>query len=901
MGEVYRATDTNLKRQVAIKVLPESVAGDAERLARFQREAEVLAQLNHPNIAQIHGLERADGHSALVMELVEGPTLADRIASAKSEVQSAKFGRGTGLPVDEALAIAKQVAEALEAAHEQGIIHRDLKPANIKVRPDGTVKVLDFGLAKALEPASAFGASAGQALSQAPTITTPAMTQAGIILGTAAYMSPEQARGKPVDKRTDIWAFGCVLYEMLTGRRAFEAEDVSLTLAEVMKSEPDWAALPAAVPPVLARFVRRCLHKDPKQRIPDIAAVRLALDGAFELSPTSPVAAAARPMRFWQRPVFAIVVPLLALAVGGLVARTLAPESERPVTRLSATTTTTAPFSPVNSVGGGGNLVVSPDGRRIVYRAVSNDTTQIYARPIDQLEGAALFTSLESVTNPAFSPDGAWIAFGSNADLTWKKVSTRGGPPVTLFSIPSSIPCGTSWGPSDTVVVALGGLGLWRGPAAGGTREILTTPDAANGEIAHCWPEFLPGGDAMLLTVVRGQGAENMDVAVLDLVTADVKVVLSGGSSARYSPTGHLVYGVDGTLYAVPFDVARREVTGDPVPILEGVMTGRDGAVEFSLSRTGALVYGRGDPQAGRSLVWIDRQGNEEPLGAPRRLYENPRLSPDGTRVAVGVLDEEQDIWTWDLSRRTLTRLTFDAASDSFPVWTPDGKQIVFASTRSSSDGQASPGRRLYRRAADGTGAVERLTEGPNSQYSSGFSPDGAILVLTENSPDSDWDLRVLRVRGEPTVETLVRTSFGEVNGDISPDGRWIAYQSDAAGEPQIYVRPFPNVDAGQWQISTESGIQPLWSRDGRELFYRTLARGLMAVEIQTEPTFAASTPQRLLDGGGYFLGAGAGRTYDVALDGQRFLMIRAVTAESVEVIIVENFAEELRRLVPTD
>jgi serine/threonine-protein kinase len=395
-----------------------------------------------------------------------------------------------------------------------------------------------------------------------------------------------------------------------------------------------------------------------------------------------------------------------------------------------------------------------------------------------------------------------------------------------------------------------------------------------------------------------------MDVAVLDLATTDVKVVLPGGSSARYSPTGHLVYGVGGTLYAVPFDVARREVTGDPAPILEGVLTGQDGAVEFSLSRTGTLVYGRGDPQAGRSLVWIDRQGNEEPLGTPPRLYEHPRLSPDGTRVAAGIRDEGQDIWTWDLTRGTLTRLTFDAAVDSHPVWTPDGEQIVFGSNRSSSDGQASP-RSLYRRAADGTGAVERLTEGPNPQFATGFSPDGEILVLTENSPDSGLDLRVWQERGEPTVETLVSTSFGEFNGDISPDGRWIAYQSNSSGEPQIFVRRFPNVDAGQWQISTESGIQPLWSRDGRELFYRTVRGEVVAVEIQTEPTFAASTPRRLFGVGGLglVLGAGAGRMYDVAPDGRRFLMVRPVTAEGapLEVIIVENFAEELRRLVPTD
>ena len=484
MGEVYKATDTKLKRQVAIKVLPESVAADAERLARFQREAEVLASLNHPNIAAIHGLEESDGTTALVMELVEGDDLSQRIA------------RGA-IPVNEALPIAKQIAEALEAAHEQGIIHRDLKPANVKVRPDGTVKVLDFGLAKAMEPASAHGASAEQALSQAPTITTPAMTQAGMILGSAAYMSPEQAKGRTVDKRSDVWAFGAVLYEMLTGQRAFAGSDVSDVLASVLAREPDWTLLPKDLSPVLGTYIRRCLQKETKQRVPDIAAMRLALEGAFETDPSQVVASVvvSQPS-LWRRPMpLALGASLVAAIVTGLAVWSLTPQPARPVARFVVGTPAAESFlSALNQR----SLAISPDGTRVAYRGSAG----LYLRPMDQLDGTILFRTERAVSNPFFSPDGAWVGFATAADATWKTVSVLGGPAGTLFPM-SGAPRGASWGPDDTIIFGgeFGGSGLSRGPAAGGERERLTTPDVARGEIFHVWPEILPGGDAVLFSI----------------------------------------------------------------------------------------------------------------------------------------------------------------------------------------------------------------------------------------------------------------------------------------------------------------------------------------------------------------------------------------------------------------
>ncbi len=876
MGEVYQATDTKLKRQVAIKVLPESVAADADRLARFQREAEVLASLNHPQIAAIYGLEEADGVKGLVMELVEGPTLADRIAQG-------------AIPVDEALPIAKQIAEALEAAHEQGIIHRDLKPANVKVREDGTVKVLDFGLAKALEPAGAGSPD----VSHSPTMSAQA-TQAGVILGTAAYMSPEQARGKPVDKRADVWSFGVVLYEMLTGKRAFEGEDVSLTLASVLKNEPDWEAVPKAVPLLLTTFLRRCLEKDPKQRVRDIGDVRLTLEGAFE---THAAAAVAVAQPVWRQP---LPVAAAALVVGGLIvgsaAWSLWPTADVPrVTRLTIAQPAAQPLrlgtnQPV--------LALSPDGTRAVYLVLVEGQPTLVVRPLDALEATVLYQG--RAFGPFFSPDGAWVGFHDNADRRIKRVAVTGGPALTVSASGAPQMRGAAWAADDTIIIATDTpSGLWQVPVGGGTPEPLTTLDESQSESNHEWPELLPGGEAVLFTIRRaGEPADAALIAVRHLETGEQRVLVSGGSYPKYVPTGHLVYGFAGTLRAVPFDLDALTVTGNPVGVLEGVLTkAGTGAADVAVAQDGSLVYvARGVAAAvPRTLVWVDRQGREEAIPAPVRSYVYPHLSPDGTKVALDIRDQEIDIWVWDLTRTTLTRLTFDAGRDRTPVWTPDGQRIAFSSEQ---EGVGN----LFWQAADGTGSVERLSESAITQYPFSFSPDGTRLVFAE----SNNDLAVLALEGDRQTTPLVKTTFAERNGEISPDGRWLAYQSDESGREEIYVRPFPDVDAGRWPVSAGGGSRPLWARSGEELFYLAPDGAVMRVAVEGGTTFRPDTPTRLFQG--LYSGGTLGRffrTYDVSPDGKRFSMIKEGTpdgsATPPSLILVLNWFEELKRLVPAN
>src|SRR5262245_3847082 len=646
MGEVYRARDTKLDRAVAIKILPEAFAADTERIARFEREAKTLASLNHLNIAHIHGLEESNGVRALVMELVEGEDLAQRIA------------RGA-IPVGEALPIARQIAEALEAAHEQGIIHRDLKPANIKVRRDGTVKVLDFGLAKAMEPSYAQGASARQAhASMSPTITTPAMTQAGMILGTAAYMSPEQALGKPVDQRADIWAFGCVLYEMLTGQRAFDGQGVSGTLARVLEREPDWAKLPATLSPSLRTYIRRCLEKDPRQRVQAIGDVRLALEGAFEtaLSQTAAPAVAVG----WRRVALAGVAAIIASGaiIGTLVwvaMRQAEPTSPR-VSRLQLTPVGAAALS----IGWNDrDLAITPDGSRVIY--VGNQGTQIFVRALDALAPVAVFTG-RGMSGLFVSPDGQWIGFHDDSGVL-KKVAVAGGPAVTLATIDTAGSSGATWGPDDTIIVATNSVdtGLQRISAAGGPLTVLTRPDRAQGEADHFWPEMLPGGRAVLFTITSlTGGVDAAQVAVLDLQTGTRKIVVRGGSHAHYVPSGlgspnrgerdggHLVYAAAGTLRAVPFDLARIETRGTPVTLVPDVVTTIKGGMNAVVADDGTLAYVLGTVEGTpRTLVWVDRQGHETPIAAPPRPYLLPALSPDGTHVAVFANDQERDVWLW--------------------------------------------------------------------------------------------------------------------------------------------------------------------------------------------------------------------------------------------------------------
>ena len=896
-GEVYRARDTRLRRDVAIKILPEAFVADADRVARFEREAQVLASLNHPHIAAIHGLEDAGGQRALVLEFVDGPTLADRLAEG-------------AMSLEDALPIAKQIADALEAAHEQGIVHRDLKPANVKIRPDGTVKVLDFGLAKALDPPHPTQGLSRSSASMSPTLT--AATQLGMILGTAAYMAPEQARGKPVDKRADIWAFGCVLFEMLSGRRAFAGEEVSDTLAFVITKDVDWNALPASTPAHIGRLLRRCLEKDPKKRLRDIGDARIELDGLVHDEPATPSHASAAPRPSLSRRALpwvggTVVGAAAAAAVVWTLSRP-APVSLRPVQRFVIDFPASGPH--VGDGGGGGNLAISPDGTRLVFMGIEAGRRLLFMRNLDQIDVQPI-RGTDDANNPFFSPDGEWIGFFTAPGTPGgklKKVAVRGGPPLTIAD--ANIPTGT-WARDDSIVFTRGtgaNWSLFRVPAAGGGPMKLTTPNADQKEVRHGWPDVLPDGQHVLFSISPSpRDFDQASIAVLSLATGEYRTVVPQGYNARYVSTGHLVYALAGNLMAIPFDLDRLETTGSAVPVVEGVR-GRIsiGEVTFGISSSGFLVYSPGSMAAGvqRTMVWVDREGKEEPIPAPPRAYAYVRLSPDGSRVAMDVRDQENDIWAWDLVRRNLTRLTTDAGNDIFPVWTPDGARIIFGSDRASAGG-------IYWQPADGSGSAERLLEGQRQQSPNAITPDGKQLLFREapSSGPTSADVNALHL-DDRRARPLLHTTFNEMNAELSPDGRWVAYQSNESGQQEIYVRPFPNVDSGRWTVSTGGGTRPLWSRDGRELFY--LAGGdsatrMMATPIQPGNTFAAGNARMLFEGPYYATftpGGNSGRTYDVSLDGKRFLMIKnaaptSSAATPSSLVAVLNFYDELKRLAP--
>jgi Tol biopolymer transport system component len=896
MGQVYRARDTKLNRDVALKILPEAFARDPDRLTRFTREAQTLASLNHPNIAHIHGLEESGGVRALVMELVEGEDLSQRIA------------RGA-IPLDDALPIAKQIADALEAAHEQGIIHRDLKPANVRVRSDGTVKVLDFGLAKAKEPVI----SSSPSVSMSPTITTPAMTQAGMILGTAASMSPEQARGKSVDKRADIWAFGAVLFEILTGKRAFPGEDITDTIVSIVSKEPDWSALPTPTPAGVRRLLGRCLKKDARTRVRDIGEARQQIEDLLSGAPEE-IATAASVSKLRLRTATrgrTVAAACVTLLVGATALGTWA-LTRTPLAKLQPMRFVIVPpaSQPLRIQGADRDLVISPDGTHFVY--VSGDE-RLMVRTIDQLEAVPL-NGITRARSPFFSPDGRWVGvFTGGAAGELMKVSIAGGPPLSLCRYQGA-PRGASWGPDDTIVFATNdsNTGLFRVSAAGGEATVLTTPDAAHGEADHIFPSVLPGGRAVLFTIRASGDPPILQVAVLDLMTGEHRILIRAGSQAEYVDTGHLVYANAGTLRAVRFDAGTHTVGSDPVLVVEQALTQVNGAAEFSVSRQGTLVYVAGSSTAAppRSLVWVNRQGQETPIAAPPRAYMSARLSPDGTRVALG-LDGQEGIWIWDLARKTLTRLTDSPAFYSDPIWMPDGRRIIFAS---------SPGgiANLFWRAADNTGIVERLTTSPNSQGPTAIVPDGTRVIVREIVPTTGSDLRVLRLEGpsgrpgEPAAsrlsaaprqtEPLLQTTFNEANGEISPDGRWLAYESDDSGPFQIAVRPFPKVDDGHWMISSGGGARPAWARSGRELIYLDGTNAVTAVSIHTAPNFGTGAPTKLFDG--HYYSGPFGRSYDVSPDGQRFLMIKDSASDQKSnppsIVVVVNWAEELKAKVPT-
>ena len=871
MGEVYRAADTSLKRDVAIKVLPEQFTKDPQRLARFEREAQLLAQLNHPNIAAIHSFEHSDEVHFLVLELVPGETLQERVAKGP-------------VPVEEALEICRQIAEGVEAAHEKGVIHRDLKPANVKVTPEGKVKILDFGLAKAFEDEAPV-----TDISQSPTLTEE-MTRAGVILGTAAYMSPEQAKGKSVDKRADIFAFGAVLYELLTGKRAFEGETITETIAAVLKSEPDWEKLPSDTPWRIQELLRRSLTKEPHDRLAGIGNVRieikLALSEPAAQSPTG-VASAVQPGgQRWGMTVGLVV--LTAIVTGLSVWLLIQPSSpEQPLNRFVI-----RPSPPVVLASTTyKEVAISPDGRQLVNMGVGEEGRQLYLRSLDDFVDRPIPGTANSRGIVFFSPDGKSIGFF--ADRKVKKTSLAGGSPITLCDAPPGLRSGDWF--EDTIVFTANvesGQGLYRVSANGGEPEMLATVNLDEGELRYGAPDFLPDGKDLLFTI---QFSTGFQTALLSLETGERKVVLENARQARYLSTGHLVYEQSrtGNLMVVPFDLAALEVTGDSVQVMQGVRQRADSYVDYAISNNGTLVYVPSTSTGGlkRTLVWVDRQGLATPLVEDRQAYSRARLSPDGQRVAVAIQSSlNQDIWIYDIGRGTRMRLTVEGNNDH-PVWTPDGTRVTFDSTR---DGP----RELYWKPADGSGQAELLlnTNSENRLMPTSWSPDGESLAFY--SPDGARDIWTLP--RERDALTFVATTFNERSPMFSPDGRWLAYVSDESGRDEIYVKPYPG-PGGKWPISTEGGTEPQWSADGRELFYR-LGEKMMVVEVQSEPAFTSEGPQLVFEVP-YLTNQFGTSNYDISPDGQRFLMIKAAEEEEGQqgqINVVQNWFEELKRLVPT-
>jgi Tol biopolymer transport system component len=859
MGEVYRARDTNLKRDVALKTLPPAVANDADRLARFQREAEVLASLNHPNIAHIYGLERSDGTTALAMELIEGATLDERISQGR-------------IPVEEALRIANQIADALEAAHERGIVHRDLKPSNIKLRPDGIVKVLDFGIAKALDTHAVTGPGPAA-------LTTPAMTEAGFVLGTAAYMSPEQARGKAVDRRTDIWAFGCVLYEMLTGKPAFLGEDVTTTLAMVLQGSADLNELPPDVSASVRRTLELCFEKDPRKRIADMHDVRLALAGAFEV--------AASATRSWDAPggrrtwVAALVVAILAAVALAIPALRHLRETPPPETRVDIVTpATTEP----------GSFALSPDGRQIVFTAPGPGGSQLWLRSLASPVAKPL-AGTERAVFPFWAPNGGSIGFFADGSL--RRLDLGSGAPRALASAGNG--AGGTWNADDVIVFAPSlTTPLMQISANGGAATQVFA--LARGEFGHTNPYFLPDGRRLLY---RATGTPEVTGVHIGALGSSVATRLGpSDGDALYLPNGWLLCVRAGTLVAQRLDLAGPALRGKQVTLADGVSVDFRWRSGMSVASTGLIAY-RASGGSRRQLTWFDRSGSQQgTLGEPDGFsLSHPRLTLDGRRAVVQrTVDGNYDLWLLDGSRTT--RLTFDPAQDDYEELSPDGAMVVFRSLRSRIGD-------LYTKVLGRTDPEELLLQSDEMKAPTGWSADGRFLIYQSNNPVTGSDLWVLPMQGDRTPYVFLKTPFREAYAVFSPDGRWVAYHSNESGRPEVYVRPF--FEPGQrdaatasdrWQISTDGGTYAAWRADGKELYYLDPSGALMAVSISVAGNkLDPGAPQMLfrtrISRGGQELQQG--RQYDVAADGRFLINTELNDDAATPITLIQNWSPDTK------
>ena len=931
MGEVYLAHDSTLGRHVALKILPDPWLDDPERRARFGREARLLAALNHPNIGAIYGFHDDDGVCALVLELVEGETLAERIESHAGSITGSR-----GLPLKEALSLARQITAALEAAHERGIAHRDFKPTNIKITPEGLVKVLDFGLAKLYGPAgpqdspdrddqlrplashSETHSGAGPHDSVESSMRM-ANTHDGALVGTAPYMSPEQARGRPVDKRTDVWAFGCVLYEMLTGRRAFDGEDVPSTLARILDVEPDFSVLPSGTPQAVHRLLARCLEKDRNKRLQQIAIAGFQIDEVL----STPDGLDAWPPSHRRQRLLRAAALGLAILVGAAATWFAAPRGTASIPHVTRLLMSVAPADQIGGVDGRPDriaMAISPDGQTLVFSAVSAERRSLYLRSLDRAEATPI-ASTEEAVNPFFSADGRWIGYWSAGRI--RKVPLAGGPPVPVTD--AALLFGASWDEADRIVFSQAAGGLLEVPAAGGAPVSLTTVNREQGEVSHRLPQALPGGDTILFTVTKHRFPrwDQTHVAIYSRRTGVTRVLVEGGADARYVSTGHLVYVREGVLLAAPFDLERLELAGGAVGVVADVMqsaypkgAARDsGAGQFVVSPTGTLVYVPGGtvPTPEGSVVSVDRAGRSETLPIAPRGFATLRLSPDEEQIALGSFGRDRDVWVYARARGTLTRLS-EPGRHGVPIWSPDGERLTYASGTGGPDA-------LRQTRADARSPSELVVaDNEHSLVPAAWTPDGRRLFYytiptVEAAPGALWvwdaDLAT-NSKKTPTMSAGLSAEGGGI--DVSPDGQWIAYHAADSGRLEVYVQAYPG-PGPRYQVSTNGGISPIWRRDGRELFYlqpsslddstnsAVLSVGnirVMTVPVTSKPALALSAP-RLLFEGPYDVNVPA-RSYDVTADGQRFLLLKAQRRPAdviTHMVVVQNWHEELQGRVP--